>query len=158
MSNFINFDEGQKIAYEQLPWTKISDKVKTKSKDDCRNRWFLQIHNCIFEKVKFSDLEEKRLFEKIKEQSPESEFDIDFGLIKNGKSENENRWKWNRMKRLVYGRQSFSFEELIQKLGAYFEDGGIKGGEKEDFEDLELKKVQMNMNGLMELFRGHYSA
>lgn len=38
VSSYIDFEEAKMIDWEGLPWTKIARKMKTRSKDDCRNR------------------------------------------------------------------------------------------------------------------------
>lgn len=107
--------------------------------------------------MKFSESEEKNLYLKIKNQNPESEYEIDFENIKNGKSGAENRWKWNRMKKLVYGRQCYSFEDLMKRIEGYFEK------EKNDdfYENFAMvekeDKVNLNMKGLLDLFENKYS-
>jgi hypothetical protein len=39
VSQHINFQKAKELDLKAIPWTKISSKIKTKSKDDCRNRW-----------------------------------------------------------------------------------------------------------------------
>jgi hypothetical protein len=78
ISPHIDFKSAQSIKYKELPWTKIAAKIKTRSKDDCRNRFFLQVYNTFFQKSYFDEKLEVKLLRYIEEQGFEEEEDIDF--------------------------------------------------------------------------------
>lgn len=117
---FINMTEAKTLDWRGLPWTKIAAKVKTKSRDDCRNRWYCQIYNSIHEQDKFSRKESLKLIQQISSQEPSLEEDIDFNDVKNKRSVEENKHQWAKMKKLVDGRVSNSVEDTLSKLVKYF--------------------------------------
>jgi hypothetical protein len=61
LSNYINFKVAKEIDFTNLNWTKIARKMKTKSKDDCRNKWFLHIHNFISSTSNYDENEDEEL-------------------------------------------------------------------------------------------------
>ena len=124
MSSYIDFEVAKSIDYIGIPWTKISKKLETRSKDDCRNRWYLQIYNSIFEKSSFSIRDDKKLFKAIKKQDIETEEEINFSKIKNGRTENENKYRWTKLKKLVNSRYVYDTDSLMNALSSYFKEFG----------------------------------
>lgn len=39
ISDFIEYEKIKNISFENINWTKIAEKLKTKSYVDCRNKW-----------------------------------------------------------------------------------------------------------------------
>ena len=60
--------------------------MKTKSKDDCRNKWQQSIHNFLFSTKDWEEIDEELLLQGIEGQNVNDERDIDFNEINNGKS------------------------------------------------------------------------
>lgn len=159
LSAHIKFERAKGLKLEGIPWTDISLKIGSKSRDDCRNRWYLQIYNCIFEKSAYSDRDDKKLFESIRNQNIEVEEDIDFESIENGKSAHENSYRWSKLKKLVNSRFVYTPESLMAALGQYFMNlkaskKGMKG--KKGLKDQNQKDGIKN--SLVQLFRISYSA
>jgi len=100
LCDFINYDEAKKMNYMSLEWTKIAKEMETKSKDDCRNLWFNQIYNTIATQAgDFDDEEDEILIKEITEQGPDTEADINFADINNGRSAKDNEVRW---KQVIY--------------------------------------------------------
>lgn len=57
--NFINFAKLEKADTSGIGWSKVSQAVGTKSKDDCRNKW-KQMNNIILSKRDHYTEEEDR--------------------------------------------------------------------------------------------------
>ena len=62
--------------------------MKTRSRDDCRNRFYLQVRNTIFQKSYFDEKLEVKLLNFIEDTGAEFEVDIQFGDF----------WKWLKSK------------------------------------------------------------
>lgn len=39
LSKYIDYDKAKRLEFKDINWTTISNKIITKSKDDCRNKW-----------------------------------------------------------------------------------------------------------------------
>jgi hypothetical protein len=157
LSKYIDYSTAKSINYQKIPWTEIAQKLKTRSKDDCRNRWYLQVYNSLFQKSTYSAKDERRLLRKVKKQGKEVETEINWKLIHNGKSVSENRWKWSRMKKIVAGRRCFTLDDLIDKLEQYYSDGRIEKSEKLKMDEEEpTKQVGRKKNELLEMWINEY--
>lgn len=62
--------------------------MKSKSRDDCRNRFSLQVHNTIFQKSYFDEKLETKLLAYISDSCAETDLDIEF----------EGFWPWLKSK------------------------------------------------------------
>ena len=51
--DYIDFEKIKNIDFSNINWTKIANKIETKSKDDCKNKWTQQMHCQIFAKSSF---------------------------------------------------------------------------------------------------------
>lgn len=64
----------------------------------------------------FEEEEEEELAKQIFDQDVESESEIDFHKINNGKSFQENKMKWNILKKRVTSRSNVSVPEILNEL------------------------------------------
>lgn len=55
LSNFIDYQKIKDEKFENINWTKIAEKLKTKSYDDCRNKWKNQLQACLMRDMGYSD-------------------------------------------------------------------------------------------------------
>ena len=63
MGKYINYEEARKTDFKNINWTKIANKLKTKSKDDCRNKWFHQILSYLYSGNEFTESEDEELID-----------------------------------------------------------------------------------------------
>lgn len=68
-----------------LEWTKIAEKMKERSKDDCRNIWYRQIYNTIASGCDFTEEDDEILINSVLEQDPSHDQDINFADVDNGR-------------------------------------------------------------------------
>lgn len=137
-----------------IPWTKIAGKIGTKSKDDCRNRWYNQVFNTIHDRDEFSPEDELALVKSIKSQDVDNEKDIDFGDIENGHSEAANRYRWQKLKKIVTSRCERSVSAVAKDLVDYFKKN--KGSKKYALEgenDAVDRATSVDRHSLLKLFR-----
>ena len=120
LSNFIDFPKAKGLNLNEIPWTKIASKINTKSKDDCRNKWYVQVMNTIHDSNEFTKGEQKRLVKGIQVQDVSSERDIDFDLIDNGRSGVENTHYWEKLKKLVGSRYLMDVNQTLIELAKTF--------------------------------------
>lgn len=119
LSNYINYDVARKLELKDINWTKIASKIGTKSKDDCKNKFYQSLFNTIFVKPEFSLEEDKDLIEQIQIQAPDKEEDIDFTDIENGKSEDTNKQRWCNLKKVVGSRSSMDIQTVLASVQGY---------------------------------------
>ena len=51
----------KKTDFKNINWTKIAKKIQTKSKDDCRNKWYSQILNSFYVGNEYTDEQDENL-------------------------------------------------------------------------------------------------
>ncbi|EGR28823.1 ttf1 protein, putative [Ichthyophthirius multifiliis] len=149
---FINYPGVQELQNQgSIQWTQIAEKLQTKSKDDCRNKW-VQLQRYIFFYGKnFTSESDEDLVSQIIEQDVESEGEIDFDKIFNNKSTQENKERWNIIKKRGDFKKEFH-NELLQ-IKKSFEKNQQDGASL-------LKKIKTQQNGiqneLVEFFKNNY--
>lgn len=138
-----------------IPWTKIAAKIETKSKDDCRNRWYNQVYNTIHDLTEFTQKDELILAKAIKRQGVEEERDIDFEDIENGHTAAENKYQWSKLKKLVTSRCDAHVSSLAKDLVLYLtkRKGEKRYQYKPDTEETEGSKKPINRLSLLSLYR-----
>jgi len=126
---------------------------------------YSQVFNTIHDSTEFTPKEELALVKQIKEQDPEHENDIDWGLIDNEKSVADNKYHWEKMKKLVSSRCIKNVGEMIEELVDYFKRTkqarynyqSDKDSKKEDEAKISGEQSSGNVNrmSLLEMFRKH---
>jgi hypothetical protein len=119
VSKYIDFQAAKQLVEHSIPWTTVASRVKTKSKDACRNRWNTQVHNTIHSEDFFTSKQTQLLIDGIRNQDVDYEEEIDFSEISNGHSVEENRHHWERLKKLVTSRCMTSVSQVLIDLVAY---------------------------------------
>lgn len=119
VSNYIDFEAAKSLADHAIPWTTVAAKIKTKSKDACRNRWNTQVHNTIHSADNFSDKAIKKLINGIRDQDVDYEQEIDFDVLETGHTAAENKHQWERLKKLVSSRCLSSVSRVLADLVEY---------------------------------------
>ena len=160
VSAFVDFEKAKQCDLSKIPWTKIALKIKTKSKDDCRNRWYKQVFNTIHDNNHFEDSQIKQLLKNIRLQEPEDEKEIDWAAIPNGKSADENRHQWEKLKKMVTGRALKSFEATVSDLVTYFKTHSSSADKKYQLNQTDVdakpsdpEHKDVNRFTLLELYR-----
>ncbi|KAL4511856.1 hypothetical protein ABPG72_012701 [Tetrahymena utriculariae] len=119
--NFINFKSLKELESHSIPWTKISNEMKWRSKDDCKNKWTQSLIKIFYEySGNFEEDDEEDLVQQIFYQEIDSESEIDFSKIKNGKTPLENKMKWNILKKRVTSRQNVTVPNVLKELMSQF--------------------------------------
>jgi len=57
----LNYEAVRKTDFKNINWTKIAKKIQTKSKDDCRNKWYSQILNSFYVGNEYTDEQDEDL-------------------------------------------------------------------------------------------------
>lgn len=120
LSKHVDFAKAKTLELISIPWTKIATKIGTKSKDDCRNRWYTQVFNTLHDQDQFSETDQLKLVKAIKRQEADSEKDIDFTEIGNGRTEAENKYQWQKLKKIVSSRCDRPVSDVAKELIVYF--------------------------------------
>ncbi|KAL4471624.1 hypothetical protein ABPG74_008517 [Tetrahymena malaccensis] len=119
--NFISFKNLKELESHSIPWTKISNEMKQRSKDDCKNKWTQSLIKIFYEySGNFEQEEEEDLVQQIYDQEIDSESEIDFSKIQNGKTPLENKMKWNILKKRVTSRQNVTVPSVLKELMSQF--------------------------------------
>ncbi|KRX03138.1 Homeodomain protein [Pseudocohnilembus persalinus] len=153
LSNMINYNVVKKLNFEQIKWTKISDKLKTKSVDDIRNKWNNQLQVCILKDLGFQDKDDQLLIEGIKDQYVDFEKEIDWTLIENGKTPEQNKQRWIVLKKSIGtdGIYNQELAEIVMKLKKFYKDkyADIKNSQNKLIKvDQQIKNAQQKKENL----------
>lgn len=163
VSNYIDFEAAKSLADHVIPWTTVAAKVKTKSKDACRNRWNTQVHNTIHSADNFTEKATQKLINGIRDQDVDYEQEIDFSSISNGYSGTENKHQWERLKKLVSSRCLTSVSQVLSDLVDYMRTNKSAGPKyrldgAEDGEKDEAGAESVGQSTLWTLFRQRVKA
>eukprot|EP00331_Platyophrya_macrostoma_P006989 CAMPEP_0176429484 /NCGR_PEP_ID=MMETSP0127-20121128/13735_1 /TAXON_ID=938130 /ORGANISM="Platyophrya macrostoma, Strain WH" /LENGTH=631 /DNA_ID=CAMNT_0017811291 /DNA_START=1 /DNA_END=1896 /DNA_ORIENTATION=+ len=151
ISDFLDVEAASKIDFQGINWTKIANTMQTRSKDDCRNKWFNQIFNTISTQLEYSRDEDKKLLEGILEQGVDKDEDIDFDIIDNGRKAKENQIRWKNLKKHVESRSIRSHAELIKQLKDQMKTVKMPAHARRE------QELGKDKNDLIELFNTSYS-
>ena len=61
IAKYLNYEAVKKTDFKNINWTKIAKKIQTKSKDDCRNKWYSQILNSFYVGNEYTDEQDENL-------------------------------------------------------------------------------------------------
>jgi Myb-like DNA-binding domain len=100
----------------EINWETISQIFKTRSSVDCRNRWSYIIDYKVPDRMTFTNQDDVEIFKSIKKQNVDCTEDIDFGVICNGKSEDDNKFRFKVLSKAMSGRLRLSLKEILEKL------------------------------------------
>lgn len=154
ISNHIDFLIAKTLDLTGIPWTKISKKIGTKSKDDCRNRWYNQVFNTIHDREEYSVSDELALVKSIKKQEVDNEKDIDFSDIANDHSEDANRYRWQKLKKIVNSRCGRPVSDIARDLVSYFKKHKSSKKYALNNEDQDTEQAAcVDRHTLLKLFR-----
>jgi hypothetical protein len=152
VGKYIDYGLARSIKFDDIQWTDISKWMKTRSKDDCRNRWNFQVYNFIFTRFdEYSRKEDHRLIDQIMVQDVESDREILWGGIANGRSVQENKYRWERLKKLVNSRYFKSTNEVLDGLKEYFDSRRERNSEADKSKSESV--IADPTNDLVELYR-----
>ena len=96
-------DSREIIPYSNINWSLVVHKIKNRSIDDCRNKWYQQLFYLLTQKRRFTQLEDLNLIQqyiytyniyRIHWTGAESIDEIDWNDIMNNKSISENKQRW----------------------------------------------------------------
>ena len=143
--NFINTKRLCESDPSGVSWSRVSRAIKTKSKDDCRNKW-KQISNIVLNRQdSYTPREDKKLIASIEEQDVENEFEINFD-VENNHTSRHNQARWNVLKKFVSGRVAKNVREVVReiKTKAFKNEESIPETEENKILKMfvEMKKVQ----------------
>lgn len=97
-----------------------------------------------------------QLIEGIRAQEVDNECEIDFGDIGNGKTATENKYYWEKLKKLASSRLARNVSDLLRDLFAYFKAQGVsaKYHYPKSAEPEPERRVERGVNkySLLELF------
>lgn len=141
-----------------FPWTRLANKMKTKSKDDCRNKWYSQVMNTLYDNSEFDRKEERALINSIRDQEVDHEREIDFADISNGKTATENKHYWEKLKKLVSSRYLKSVDDSLKDMVEYFKKEKLLGAKRYSYgnqadESEEIRNTQVSRISLLSLYR-----
>lgn len=155
LSPFIDSARAKLIESKGIPWTTVAEKVKTKSKDDCRNRWYNQVYNTINDTAIFTQKQESDLINYIAAQDAETEGELNF-TVANGKSASENKYHWEKLKKIVGARYNQKVSEMANELVEYFRKAPTQKKYEivaDDNNETQLLENKVNRDSLKLLFR-----
>lgn len=101
-------------------------------------------------------MEDLKLFKAISSQNVENEKEIDFTCINNKRTPIENKYRWNRIKKLVNTRYTFDTDTLMTELGDYFKR--ISEQKRQVDANNEEGVPRNQSNNLLAFFRNEYSS
>ena len=163
VSKYIDFQSAKALSEHTIPWATVAGKVKTKSRDACRNRWNTQVHNMIHSEDTYTSKQTQKLIEGIRNQDVDYEQEIDFAEIENGHTAEENKHQWERLKKLVTSRCMASVSRVLADLVEYMRENKAEGpryrivGDKDDGETA-VKAEDIGQKSLWDMYHQRIKA
>ena len=111
----------QEIMLNEIGWESVSSVFKTRSSVDCRTRWSYIMNTKVSESMIFTEEEDIFLFKSIKSQRVVKIEDIQFDQIHNGKTEDDNKFRFKVLAKAMSGRLRLSLNEVLEKLEYSYE-------------------------------------
>lgn len=118
-----------KLKRTEICWETIAGLFKTRSSVDCRSRWNYIINYKVVDRMVFKKEDDLEIFREIRRQEVKSIEEIHFDLVRNGKSEDDNKFRFKVLAKATSGRLRMSLEEILTKLeSSYMENQKEEGG------------------------------
>lgn len=159
IERYFNFEVAKTLVSNKVKWSKVLYAVTTKSKDDCRFRWNKQIYDFIMSRNEDNRGEDKQsedvvLVDTILDQGVDTDKEINWSIIENGRTKSENKYRWEMLKKLVVTRYCDSTDEVIFKLKQHFEQKRQTECDKITKDNLP-KEIKLKNNPLYEVSKKH---